>query len=163
MRLFAMLLIIGGLGFHSGCNDTDNSPQSPRSADDQRQQARTDRELLLGTWEVTASVINGESAPADELLNMVIVFTPDLLKTRTLKGTDRQKYKLDPARTPKEIDLNSPDPDAPAEVTHFEGIYDLNGDSLRICLAKPGTPRPGQFTAPAGSERFIVVLQRQKD
>jgi uncharacterized protein (TIGR03067 family) len=40
------------------------------------------------------------------------------------------------------------------------GIYRLDGDSLEICFAEPGRPRPTDFTSKPGSGH-ILVLQRR--
>lgn len=44
------------------------------------------------------------------------------------------------------------------------GIYELDGDSLKVCRAGPGgATRPTDFTAAAGSKRVLATYRRAKD
>ena len=61
----------------------------------------------------------------------------DLFGTKT-EGT----FKLDPTKKPRTIDLTLDDKTS-------QGIYELNGDSLKIVLAEPGQPRPKDFNGTA--------------
>jgi hypothetical protein len=46
----------------------------------------------------------------------------------------------------------------------FEGIYSLEGDSLRLCYNfGPDGKRPTSFITKSGSEDILMVLKRQKD
>ncbi len=42
------------------------------------------------------------------------------------------------------------------------GIYEQNGDTLKLCLAKTGEARPKTFEAPQGSKIGYLVLKRKK-
>jgi uncharacterized protein (TIGR03067 family) len=54
-------------------------------------------------------------------------------------------FRIDPKKSPAEIDLNSPpDPRAPLIL----GIYQIEGDRLAISVAEPGKPRPTKFRGP---------------
>ena len=64
-------------------------------------------------------------------------------------------YRVDPGKTPKEIDLTD------SSGTRL-GIYKLEGDQLTLCLTEPNRPsRPTEFTAPAGSPQMVLVLRRE--
>ena len=41
-----------------------------------------------------------------------------------------------------------------------QGIYERNGDSLRICVAPPGKPRPREFESARGDGRSFTVWHR---
>ena len=40
------------------------------------------------------------------------------------------------------------------------GIYEINGNMLRVCFANPGKDRPTQFTTMEGDERTFTVWKR---
>ena len=66
-------------------------------------------------------------------------------------------YRIDPATSPKEIDL----------ITQFDtilkGDLHVRGDRLIVCAAKSeDDPRPSVFEAPAGSRRVLYTLQTIK-
>jgi hypothetical protein len=40
-----------------------------------------------------------------------------------------------------------------------KGIYELNGDTLKSCVASPGKERPTEFSAKAGSGHTLRVFK----
>jgi uncharacterized protein (TIGR03067 family) len=67
-------------------------------------------------------------------------------------------HLLDPAATPKTIDSSpAADPSKP-----ILGIYEFDGETLKICNAQPGKPRPADFEAKAGSGYTLTVWQPEK-
>ncbi len=65
-------------------------------------------------------------------------------------------YRLDPALKPKAIDIaQSSSPE------DLFGIYQLDGDRLRIAYRKGG-PRPTEFNSETGSNVTILELEREK-
>ena len=67
---------------------------------------------------------------------------------------------LDPTRLPRAI--NTWDSDGPHEDETVPGIYELKGDTLKLCFAMPGEKRPGAFTTTSGTGAFLVVYKRKK-
>jgi hypothetical protein len=54
------------------------------------------------------------------------------------------------------VDLHPRDPK-----NFRQGIWKLDGNTLTICYADPGRPRPTEFTASAQSKRWLLVLTRK--
>jgi uncharacterized protein (TIGR03067 family) len=69
-------------------------------------------------------------------------------------------FKLDPTSTPKSIDLVFPDSST------MRGIYDLDGDRLRICFSGPSgkaaMTRPTGFSVPGSGARLVVLSRDEK-
>ena len=42
------------------------------------------------------------------------------------------------------------------------GIYELEGDTLKLCYSQPGKDRPKEFTAAKGSGQAMSVWKRDK-
>ena len=69
-------------------------------------------------------------------------------------------YVIDAKADPPTIDLIY-DVVARASAT-FQGTYKLNGDTLKIGSANPGTARPTAFESPKMSNVNLTVLRRVK-
>jgi uncharacterized protein (TIGR03067 family) len=67
-------------------------------------------------------------------------------------------YKLNPSKNPKTIDMVLMDPCNKGKV--ILGIYDLQGEDLKICFSLPGKERPTDFTAKENSKRKLYILKR---
>ena len=75
-------------------------------------------------------------------------------------------YRIDPTAKPKTIDLHSGTRAGPGseEITAL-GIYEIEGDLLKICLADylpslKADQRPKDFTIEPGSNKAVITLQR---
>jgi uncharacterized protein (TIGR03067 family) len=67
---------------------------------------------------------------------------------------------LNSTRSPKAI--NTWDSDGPHEDETVPGIYQLDGDTLKLCFAMPGEKRPTEFTTKSGTGAILVVYKRKK-
>jgi uncharacterized protein (TIGR03067 family) len=69
--------------------------------------------------------------------------------------------RIDAARNPKTIDLEIMAGEYKGIV--YLGIYELDGDTLRLCFALPDRPvRPSEFSASKGSVRALTEFKRGK-
>ena len=68
---------------------------------------------------------------------------------------------LDPDRKPKAI--NTCDQEGPSEDQTVPGSYDLEGDTLKLCFARPGQERPKEFTTKSGTAFLVCVYKRHKN
>lgn len=122
--------------------------------------AKDELDKLQGTWARTTAEVNGKPAPEGELKNTTLVIQGDQY---TLKTPDRDRkgtLKLDPTKSPKEIDLT---PSAgPNKGKTLHGIYELDGDTFRYCLAVDGKDRPTEFSSKPGSGHGLFVNKREK-
>jgi uncharacterized protein (TIGR03067 family) len=67
---------------------------------------------------------------------------------------------IDPTKTPKTIDFK-PTEGADAGKT-FLGIYEIGGETRRLCYAEAGRDRPAEFFAKSGSGHVLVTFMREK-
>jgi uncharacterized protein (TIGR03067 family) len=69
-------------------------------------------------------------------------------------------FRIDADKSPKEIDILDE-----SGVRHEKtklGIYEIEGDTYRFCLAPAGKSRPTAFTSKEGSGHSLGVSQREK-
>src|SRR5262245_153571 len=130
-------------------------PDRPAPVPVQPPKKVADIELLQGAWKVVNTQNQNEMQNAGAYSKLVIKgdrfgwSTPDY-------GT----FKLDSTKTPKTIDYWIGSVSDPSKA--YQGIYELNGDIFRDCMAPPGQPRPTDFSTPPGSGRTMQTFQRVK-
>jgi uncharacterized protein (TIGR03067 family) len=121
---------------------------------------------IQGRWVAEKVVVSGADAGENETTTLVI--NGDFVSWTYVKrmgntaksSTDNYTYKLDPSKKPAEIDL------CPTEGTLkdkvFPSIYEVDGDTLKVCRTQPGQKRPKEFASKEGSDDVLLVLKRAK-
>ena len=114
---------------------------------------------LQGTWKSVSFEMNGQKTPADELKKRTVTYTGDKWEVKedgkvVVAGTQ----KLDPTKDPHEID--SLVTEGEGKGTTMLGIYELKGDTFRVCFDPTGKERPKSFTPKEG--QFAGVVERMK-
>jgi uncharacterized protein (TIGR03067 family) len=129
-------------------------------------------EAIQGTWEVELMVSRGRRVPKEEeaIRGMRVVIQGDrFVILRTWLGQKlscEYRLRLDPRTSPKRMDwVTLPSPTASwgglrLGLVVVEGIYELEGDRLRICQDASGGGRPTHFpSAPYGPNDILAVLK----
>jgi uncharacterized protein (TIGR03067 family) len=116
---------------------------------------------LRGTWTYESFEQEGQRMTREQLKDLAITFTGDKYNVKQGdKIIQAGIQKVDPAKKPKTLDIAITEGDGKGET--LLGIYELEGDTLKYCLAASGKERPADFKAAAGSGRFAGVLKREK-
>jgi RNA polymerase sigma factor (sigma-70 family) len=112
--------------------------------------SKTDQELIQGAW-------NAESGPWKWAS-----FKVDIGSFDQITNGFPFQFNLDPAKKPKQMDIvTRADPEGKEPyVAKIAAIYSLEGDTLKICYAQPGKPRPTEFAAKPDGEHTLLVLKR---
>jgi uncharacterized protein (TIGR03067 family) len=113
---------------------------------------------LQGKWRVERIEENGTAEPAEEAARFTITVKGTRMIVEMAGRTENTEFTIDPDKSPKEIDLTPQYGDDKGKV--FRGIYDLEGDTLRICAA-PSSARPTKFVSEQGT--MLMVLKRKQD
>jgi uncharacterized protein (TIGR03067 family) len=123
--------------------------------------ARKDADTLKGSWSMESLTLSGREMPGGQVSEGRMVVEGDGITT-TWAGRDTfATFKLDPAMTPRAIDITFKD--GPLKDQTVKGIYRFDGDHLVMCrAAQPGRERPADFASNAGSGRILVVWKREK-
>ncbi|MFO0908291.1 MAG: TIGR03067 domain-containing protein [Isosphaeraceae bacterium] len=128
---------------------------------DPRQASRGDLKRLQGTWTLVSLEREGAVVPADELERSEAVYQGDLV---VLRARDRVRRRgiisLDASRKPRAI--NTWDIDGPFADRTVPGIYELEGDRLRLCFGEPGGERPTSFSTREGGGVLLATYQRAR-
>ena len=73
---------------------------------------------------------------------------------------DKGTTKRDASKTPKTIDIVGTE--GPNKGKTILGIYELNGDTLRVCYDLSGKGRPAEFKTTNEPLHLLLVYQRAK-
>jgi uncharacterized protein (TIGR03067 family) len=114
------------------------------------------KDKLDGTWKMESAERNGQQAPAELVNGFKLTVDGEKMKLEA-EGREREgTIKIDAGKKPKEIDIT-------LDGRTRKGIYELEGDTLKICHGRPGEEtRPSEFTAKEGSNQMIMILKREK-
>jgi uncharacterized protein (TIGR03067 family) len=119
---------------------------------------------MAGTWSVVAAVKEGDRLTPERMLAIVVTIDGSSITIRDPDSIETGAHTLDRSVRPKIIDILSEK--APKDRPVL-GVYDLDGDTLKIAWARSGKPRP---RSPEVSECFpddlkvttFLVLKRKK-
>jgi uncharacterized protein (TIGR03067 family) len=127
------------------------------------QSVEDEKKMIEGTWIVVAAEIGGQKVPDQGLKDAAAGAAAGrliLTNGRYTYQNDRGTYKLGPADKPKSMDITGTD--GPNQGKTFLAIYELTGDSLKICVDLGGKVRPSEFTTKAGTHQFLALYKRAK-
>jgi uncharacterized protein (TIGR03067 family) len=128
---------------------------------DDRAELEKEVRKFQGTWTFESSETGGRALSAEDLKGLILTFEGD--KHTVKKGDEVIQVgtqKLDPSRSPKTIDVTMTE--GPSKGTLMLGIYELDGDTLKVCFDPEGKKRPTEFKSAAGSQNFVNVHKRVK-
>jgi uncharacterized protein (TIGR03067 family) len=118
---------------------------------------KKDEEKIQGTWTVVSRETDGKKTPDAELKALKVAIKDGTLTIDDGKKKEKVSYKLDPSKKPKAIELTT---ESGKETT--PGIYELDGDGLKLCWSEKVAGRPTEFASKAGSGQSVIVLKRAK-
>jgi uncharacterized protein (TIGR03067 family) len=131
--------------------DSGTVGSSPVPAETKAVTPKTDLDRLQGVWSVVSIERGGKPAKPEKAVFMV---DGKRACWQTSDSEIQGGLYLEPTSKPKGYDLAT-------STRTFEGIYSLEGDTLRLCYDLGVDPkRPGGFSTEKGSQQVLVVLKR---
>lgn len=119
---------------------------------------RQDLDLLQGSWTVIALEVDGQEMPAAMLANARILIEGGRFNSTGMGAVYRGTLELDASTSPRRIDMTF---DAgPEKGNTNPGIYELDADTWKICIATRGAVRPSSFASSPGSGFALETLMR---
>jgi uncharacterized protein (TIGR03067 family) len=121
----------------------------------------SDLAKMQGDWMVASITNDGIKLSNDEAQTLFRTVSGNQYTIFNFnKPISRGTFKIDATKKPKTIDSTPPGP--PGKVKPTLGIYEFNGDTLKICNGRPGMPRPTSFDAKADSNQTCIIWQPEK-
>jgi uncharacterized protein (TIGR03067 family) len=119
--------------------------------------ADVEKELkkFQGTWTFESVETGGKEVPVAEFKGITVTFERD--KYAVKKGDEvieAATQKLDPSKSPKTLDVAVTE--GPNKGAVILGIYEISGDTLKVCFDPVGKTRPMQFKTASGLQTLVV-------
>lgn len=109
---------------------------------------------LDGSWSIVSVELAGQAV--EGLAGAELTFAGGVKSLKLPGGAiEKGTYTLASAPTPKQIDSTTDEKPGVEK-----GIYAVEGDTLKLCLATAGGPRPAEFRTRKGSDAILIVLKR---
>jgi uncharacterized protein (TIGR03067 family) len=119
-----------------------------------------DGKMFQGTWLPVTAELGGKEFPEEVRKTIKLVLTPNTYVATVGKESDEGTCKWDPAKKPKEVDITGVK--GPNKGKTFLAIYELTGDTLRVCYDLSGKARPTEFKTTQGTSLYLVTYRREK-
>jgi uncharacterized protein (TIGR03067 family) len=112
------------------------------------------------TWRFVEIEVGGQKVPPKAFERDTLVLKGKLFSSFVGGRLVHGEFKIDPLAKPKTIDIIFTE--GPGKGHSQKGIYELDGDTQKICIAMPDQPRPTEFATKPESGHILEILQREK-
>ena len=119
-----------------------------------------DADALQGTWLPTAAELGGKEFPEKVRETIKLVIKDNTYTVTVGKVVDKGTVKVNASAKPKEFDITGTE--GPNKDKTIRAIYELDGDTLRVCYDLGLSGRPKEFKTDGEAKFFLVTYQRQK-
>ncbi len=119
-----------------------------------------DVEALQGTWLPAKAELAGQPMPDAVLKEITLTLTNHDYTVTTAEQPDYGTWTIDTSSKPKAMTVTGTK--GPNNGKTFPCIYELKGDTLRICYDLSGEKRPTEFKSTAGTKLYLVTYKRKK-
>lgn len=116
-----------------------------------------DHQSWQGTWTLVSATSNGETETANA--QWIVEGDHYNLCLDGKTHNDPYNFKLDPSQ--KRIDVFHHETPKGSWGGSYKGIYELKGDSLKVCYDGKGQRYPKTFEAGRGSGQILYQLKRE--
>jgi uncharacterized protein (TIGR03067 family) len=121
----------------------------------QQKEPPKDQESIQGTWQLQSGERNGKALPESVVQGIKLTFAGNKLTTKNKDRSSEAKFTLHAEGSPKKIDLDM-------DGNVGQGLYELDGDTLKIVHGEVGEPRPTKFDTKGQTGLTLLVLKREK-
>lgn len=122
-----------------------------------KEDAESDAEKFQGKWKVVSAEEGGRKTPDEAIKDFKMIITREKIRYKFRDDTKVSTYKLDSTKNPKWCDITD-------DVHTSLGIYQLEGDQLKICVPNMGVKeRSTAFESKPNSVNYLlIIMEREK-
>jgi uncharacterized protein (TIGR03067 family) len=118
-----------------------------------------DYRAFEGTWRFTSLRIGGKDIPVVAFKEARLICKGRDFTYLDAEGLSRGTFSLGVDQSPRTIDTTFTE--GPLKGQSMIGIYELEGDTYRVCMNLSGKDRPKELDSKAGSRNVYEVLHRE--
>ncbi len=111
-----------------------------------------------GSWNIASAEMGGQALPAEALKGTLLTCKGSDFTYKEGERVSKGTFKVDPSKKPRQIDITFGD--GPMKGMTVLGIYEVDGDSYKLCLDLGGKKRPTEFKS--GDMVVLEVLKKVK-
>jgi uncharacterized protein (TIGR03067 family) len=147
MKIQAALILAAGLSI---------------AADDGKKESLDkDYARFEGTWRIVSLEIDGGKVSDEVIKEAKLIVKGKEFTMKEKIAVYKGVFTIDPDKKPKTIDMKFTE--GPEKGNTALGVYELDGDDLKLCLTITAKERPTEFAAKAKSGLGLEVLKREKE
>lgn len=117
--------------------------------------------LLPGTWSPIKPKLAGQPFPEALLKSISLRIDGGQYEASVAGKPDKGTYTLDLASMPKGMSITGTE--GPNKGKTFPCIYEIEGDTLRVCYDLSGEKRPAEFKTAADTKLYLVTYSRVRE
>jgi uncharacterized protein (TIGR03067 family) len=112
---------------------------------------------LQGVWRLQARQDEGRDDKPRELGSMTVTITGNKFKSVEDGETTEGSLAIDAGKKPAAVDMVP----SRGKEEKLLGIYQLEGDILKVCYARPGADRPTEFATKEKSRQVLLTFKKE--
>jgi uncharacterized protein (TIGR03067 family) len=121
---------------------------------------KEDSKMMEGTWLPVEAELGGQKFSDEVLKTLKLTISDGKYTVKAGELIDKGTFKLEPTAKPKAMDITSTE--GPNKGKTILAIYELTGDTLRVCYDLAGKKRPTEFKTAKDTQQFLVNYKREK-
>jgi uncharacterized protein (TIGR03067 family) len=120
---------------------------------------KTDLEKLQGNWALTQMEMDGMRMPGSYVAGARIVVEGETFTSLGMGAVYKGTMAIDSTKSPRTLDMTFTE--GPERGNTSLAIYEVDGDTWKLCLGLTGKERPQAFSTAPGSGHVLETLERQ--
>ena len=122
---------------------------------------KTNSMAIDGKWSVSTAELAGDALPTELFQKMTLILDKEKYTLKSERLDDTGTMVADTTKKPMQLDIKGVE--GPNKGKTLLAIYELDGDSLKICYDLEGKARPTEFKTTKGTKQFLVLYKRIKE
>ena len=119
-----------------------------------------DLKSMEGKWKIEKAEAGGMEIESEDLKSVLVTITGARYEVLAKDKTDAGTLKLDESQKPKTLDATDTEGEDVGKVV--KAIYEISGDTMRVCYALDGGERPTEFATKPDTALLMITYKREK-